>query len=289
MSEFEIQPPFGTYALPPKQERWRQRAKHYNDSKFGRAMISFCRKRAIAAHDGPFDVEVHDTIKARLYPNDNRTEKRALAGPQIWEAAERQHIQAAIQSTTQDKFVFIDAGANVGLYALYADMYARRAGIDTQILAIEPSPETLIRLRTNIAASQANITIIETALSDYTGKGQLTPDMGNRGEIKLAANTPADKIETAQSPVRVDTLHNVCTSQNVDHINVLKMDIEDHEEVVLRAFFETASAALHPEMLIVETRRAQAAAPLIELCRDHNYLTAVATRQNSVLVKNTHV
>ncbi len=231
MSEFEISPPFGTYALPAARENWRLRAGRFGDNPIGRSMISFCRKKAVAGLDGPFDVQVEHDIFARLYPHDNRTEKRALAGPQIWEVAERRHMRAAAAASPED-FVFIDAGANIGLYALYAEYYAKAEGKRANIYAIEPSPETIRRLKTNIAAGNSSVKVIETALSDHKGTGHLTDAAGNRGEIKLA-KAGADEVS-------VDTLFNVCRDENINRIDVLKTDIEDHEETVLRAFFTQA-------------------------------------------------
>lgn len=281
MTDFVISPPFGAHALPPKRQSWLKRAVKCRDTALGRAMISFCRKRAIRGLDGPFDVTVEHTIKARLYPDDNRTEKRALAGPQIWETVERGHIARAVSAAKGD-FVFVDAGANVGLYALYAEHYANMAGKQAQILAIEPSAETLKRLKTNLTANGSSIQIVELALSDHAGTGQLTGSNGNRGEIKL---TGAGGAET----VKLDTLLAICQAHGLSHINVLKADIEGAEEMVLRAFFENAPPELHPDILITETRQENIARPLIELCRSHNYLVSDTTRQNSILTKNRNV
>jgi len=273
-------PPFGHFALQPAREKLRCKSRRYKDTVFGRAMISYYRKKAIGADPGPFDVNVEFDIYARLYPNDNRTEKRAMAGPQIWEAVERRIIEKTIKEADSDnKFVFVDAGANVGLYGLYAEHYARENGKNYRVLAVEPSGETLSRLKMNIAASKLDIEVGPLALSNYKGRGQLSDGGSNRGQAKL---TSAGGVEE----VGVDTLFNVCQDQKVSHIDILKMDIEDHEEAVLDKFFNEAPASYHPEILILETRREPMASALIELCHDHNYLVFETTRQNSILKKN---
>ena len=162
----EITPPYGTYTLPPAREAWREKARDYKDTRIGRALISRARKKALLSEDGPFDVKVDDGLLARLYPSGNRCEKRAFAGVQIWDALERSALKSVIQTESETPFIFLDVGANVGLYSLYVNAYAKQAGRAAQIIAIEPGVETCARLEANIAANQANIQIIRAAVSD---------------------------------------------------------------------------------------------------------------------------
>ena len=109
----DIDPAFGTYALPPAHENWRQKACGFPQTKWGRAKISFCRKRALAGLSEPFDIDIAPHVKARLYPSENRCEKRAFAGVQTWDAAERGVLERAVKNGAQTPFVFLDVGANV--------------------------------------------------------------------------------------------------------------------------------------------------------------------------------
>ena len=278
----EITPPFGTYTLPPAREAWREKARDYKDTRIGRALISRARKKALLSEDGPFDVKVDDGLLARLYPSGNRCEKRAFAGVQIWDALERSALKSVIQTESETPFIFLDVGANVGLYSLYVNAYAKQAGRAAQIIAIEPGVETCARLEANIAANQANIQIIRAAVSDAPGTGHLGGGEINRGEAKLSAQS--DATET----VVVDTLPRIARTLGITRIDAMKVDIEGHDLKALTTFFEDASKKLHPALLILETGR-EAVSPLIELCEANEYVVVERTKMNTILKKASHV
>jgi len=117
----------------------------------GRWGISYRRKRAIRGLTEPFDIEVADGVKARLYPSTNRCEKRALCGVQIWDAAERGALRDAIDPPSNEPFIFLDVGANSG----------------------------------------ANIDLIRTAISTQAGEMFLSDGGRNRGEGQLAESGEA--------------------------------------------------------------------------------------------------
>ena len=279
---FDITPEFGTYALPPEREAWRKKADGYKDTRVGRALISRARKKALSGEDGPFDVEVDDGVFARLYPRGNRCEKRAFAGVQVWDLPERLALKSAIETETDDPFIFLDVGANVGLYSLYVNAYARRADRASQIIAIEPGVETCARLEANIAASEANVQIIRAAISDKPGTGHLGGGETNRGEAKLSAQS--GETET----VVIDTLPRIARTLGITRIDAMKVDIEGHDLKALTTFFEDASVKLHPTLLILETGR-DAVSPLIELCSANDYVVTERTKLNTILKKASHV
>jgi len=245
-------------------------------------MISRARKKAMSSEAGPFDIEIEAGVKARLYPRENRCEKRAFAGVQIWDALERAALKAAIETPSDRPFVFLDVGANVGLYSLFAHAYAQRAKRDIRILAIEPGLETCARLEANIAANAADIQIIRAAVSDMPGTGYLSSNDENRGEARLDAR--ADR--KAQEVVVIDTLPRICRTQGLTHIDAMKLDVEGHDLKALTAFFEDASENLHPELLIIETHK-DANSPLIALCTARNYSVQQTAGLNTILSKTT--
>jgi len=248
-----IDPPFGQYALPPNREARRFGAHRLGDDRLGRWTISLRRKQAIRGLSEPFDVTVAPSVKARLYPSTNRCEKRALCGVQIWDAAEREALRKAILKATAQDFIFLDVGANVGLYSLFANSYAQEANRNIRLIAVEPSAEMGARLTVNAKASEAPIELIRSAIATEVG------------EVFL-------------------TLLQLCAQAEVDHIDTLKLDIEGHDFPVLTQFFEQAPVSLHPKMMILELDETSAA-PLIELTQAHDYLIITRTRMNVVVAK----
>jgi len=278
----EISPPFGTYALPPAREAWRRKADGYKDSKFGRVLISHARKKALAGEEGPFDIEVAQNVRARLYPSGNRCEKRAFAGVQTWDLAERSALKSAIEMSSERPFVFLDVGANVGLYSLYAQAYAKAGHRDIRIIAFEPGLEICSRLEANISASGASIEIIRSAISDKPGIGYLSGGEHNRGETKLSERS--DKSEE----VVIDTLPRVARTLGLTYIDAMKMDIEGHDFKALTTFFEDAPIRLHPKLIIAEVGSSPTS-PLIELCKANGYSETNRTPLNAVFEKVDHV
>ena len=102
--------------------------------------------------DGGVDVKRWG-LRLRLHPRHNGYEKGLLFTPQFYEAGERAALAAWIAEarTAGQPFVFVDIGANVGLFSFFV---ASCAGANARILAIEPESENLRRLRFNIEANR---------------------------------------------------------------------------------------------------------------------------------------
>src|SRR6202161_2846028 len=79
--------------------------------------------------DGALDVERWG-LKMRLHPRDNGCEKNLLFTPQMYEPTELKELGADIAQAKQQQkpFVFVDIGANVGLFSFFVAAYVGAAG-----------------------------------------------------------------------------------------------------------------------------------------------------------------
>jgi FkbM family methyltransferase len=142
---------------------------------------------------------------------------------------------------------FVDVGANCGFFSLMA---ARAVGDRCRILAIEPNPEMARRLRENVRLNRlSSIVVREVAVGASHGLAAGTPNAGNfgasaYGRVEAAAETGP---RVAMMP-----LLDVIQSAGLDRINVLKIDIEGHEDQALSPFFRAASERLWPEVIALE-------------------------------------
>jgi len=200
------------------------------------------------AGDGGLD-GVRWGLRMRLHPRDNGSEKGALFTPQMFEARERAEMFAEIDEAraASRPFMFVDIGANVGLFSLLAASYA---GGDATILAVEPEPENLRRLRFNVAANSGlPIQVIGIALGERAGTLALEIDRCNRGGTRTRPATPDDPAD-----VRVEcrTLLDLLKAQDVRSIDVLKIDVEGMEAAILLPFFSNAPKSLWPNLIIIE-------------------------------------
>lgn len=113
--------------------------------------------------------------------------------------------------------VFIDVGANVGTYSIWA------AECGAAVIAIEPDPPTSSQLRRNVRMNDASIDVRQIALADRSGRSLLTSglDAGNH----LAVDGHSDA-----TPVAVSTLDDIIGKSSGVFV---KIDVEGAERLVL--------------------------------------------------------
>ena len=105
----------------------------------------------------PVWVELEPHIKMLLDPSDLISNVLLLTGE--WEPGE----QTIIQQYLAPGGTFVDIGAHIGYCSLRA---ATLVGPNGRVIAIEANPETIRKLRDNVAASGANVTVEAAACSD---------------------------------------------------------------------------------------------------------------------------
>lgn len=117
---------------------------------------------------------------------------------------------------------FVDAGANIGYYALYAAPCVRR------VWAFEPNPATLPVLRAN-AARAGNVEVVPRAL--FSRPGRMTLDVGSEAEISHLVTSGETGAVTVE--VEVTTVDAFCAAQPGVRITGIKIDVEGADFAVL--------------------------------------------------------
>ena len=264
---------FGSYALPPVMEKLRRLSQGFGRGAFARRACSVVRRVVSIGRSGPFDIEAFPGQKARLYPNENLSDKRVFGAVQFWDWAEREALGKAVRAA-DEPVCFVDAGANAGLYTLAVRSEARSKAL--KILAIEPDPQNVARLKFNLAASGAdNVTVAEVALGASEGEALIEASHANRGELKLG--------ETG-TRVALRPLLSVVKWAGIPRIDALKIDIEGMEEVVLAAFFADAPVAMWPGLIVLEAQRGEVT-PALDHLIVLGYTIAERTQMNVVLTR----
>jgi FkbM family methyltransferase len=132
--------------------------------------------------------------------------------------------------------VFIDVGANYGLYTLSAAMLSSRG----HVWAYEPAGATAECLARSIAENRFdNVTLIRQAVSDRTGEGWLR-DMGAPELNALGAAGGAEHGEA----ITLTTLDAQRDLHDWRRADIVKIDVEGHEANVVAgggAFFASCS------------------------------------------------
>ena len=208
----------------------------------------------------------------RLYPQRNVAEKRLAFTPQYFDAPERALLAARLKGD----FVFLDVGASVGGYALFA---AGLGGPRARILAVEPLPELFGRLVYNIGQSAcANVKAVGCALLDIDGEITLFVNQGNQGETSariVGAESGAARI---RAPAK--TLLTLAREEGYDRIDAIKLDIEGAEELVLEPFLRDAPRTLWPRLIVMEFTLLPVAATLETRLRSLGYSEILRTGEN---------
>jgi len=125
-----------------------------------------------------------------------------------------------------DSEVIVDAGANIGAFTLYASRRAPRA----RIVSIEPFPDTASRLRDTIARNGlgGRVRCREFALAPVEGNKivDVPPSSPSQSRNVSIAAAGATRIQCT-------TLAKLVETEQLDRIDMFKMDIEGDEHEVL--------------------------------------------------------
>lgn len=118
--------------------------------------------------------------------------------------------------------VFVDVGANVGVYSLLA------ASVDgVRILAFEPDPGARLRLEENVRLNslETRVHVYECALGSAEGSGFLTVGLDTMNHVVSTSQGGARPVQVA----RLDTLLALVSSR----VAMVKIDVEGLERSVI--------------------------------------------------------
>ena len=115
-------------------------------------------------------------------------------------------------------WVVIDCGANIGLFSLALKDAAF-------IIAIEPSPNTYSRLTYNFEKNNINGIALNNAVSSKEGELAMT--------INENSSVLSQVSKNGNFIVKALTLDCIVTQHNLQVVDLLKLDVEDHEIEVL--------------------------------------------------------
>ncbi len=266
--------PFGRYVPTGLLAKAVGATRHCPPTWIGRRVAFMLRALAVRGLRGkPLDVTSLGA-RMRLYPSHNTSEKNLLFTPQYFDPAEL----GLLKERLSGNFTFIDVGANVGGYALFA---AALAGPRARILAIEPEPELFERLSYNIRQNPlAGIKAFDCALADRSGEITLFIDESNRGEssIRLVGSAVGGR----QLSVTARSLSAIVAEEGFASVDAMKLDVEGAEELILEPFFRDADPRLWPKLLIVEHAPSRWTIDLPALIVAQGYRKVLATRTNEV-------
>jgi FkbM family methyltransferase len=156
----------------------------------------------------------------------------------VWLRQEEEHELTVLGKLLRPGQVFIDCGANIGLWSIVA---ANAVASQGRVLAFEPNPKTAEKLRCNLSRSHIdNVKVTEAALSNKTGNVLLqAEDAHNQAMVVASASENTIIVPTT-------TLDSILGKNKID---ACKIDVEGYELNVLQGC-ERILSQQHPWLCV---------------------------------------
>ena len=126
---------------------------------------------------------------------------------------------------SDDSPVIFDVGANVGGYTM--DVLSVLP--DARMHCFEPSRDTFEQLKKNVQSDK--VTFNNFGISDATTEATLycNSDSGLASLFQRQFDENSNVKDIKSETIRLDTIDNYCGINEIDHIDLLKLDIEGNE------------------------------------------------------------
>lgn len=152
-----------------------------------------------------------------------------------------------IRDILRHNYSFVDVGANIGFYSVAISNFIRNSGSFGKVISFEPFAGNYGRIKANIALNNLEpfCTVHQTALSDHAGTDSITlrEDFSQGSKTGNASIATSEEFDAGFETATVDVaclddiwerLH-----QNSPAIDLIKLDIEGHEDFCLRGAQDT--------------------------------------------------
>lgn len=151
------------------------------------------------------------------------------------------------QSLLRDCGAFLDLGANIGYYSLFAA--SERS--DIEIVAFEPNPKNFKILSANAALNGSRIRCVHAAVSDVTGSQTFhLPSSDHSGSLEAGFNPHVVRTET----VRTYRLDDYVAEYPLRGRPLCKAIVEGHEPKFIRGALKTLDD-YHPDLILAVSQR----------------------------------
>ena len=126
--------------------------------------------------------------------------------------------------------VIFDIGANTGVYSLIA----KSVNSNSSVYAFDPVKRVYDKLSENIQLNSFNIQSHQLALSDKTGEA-IVYDTETEHTYSVTVNKNLHAVTDKVNEVKIKTLRldDFIEQNNIDKIDIMKIDVETHEPEVL--------------------------------------------------------
>ncbi len=195
-----------------------------------------------ACPNDTFILKWHYGIKLTAYPRDEIGYEIFRTGK--FEPNEFYFLDKALK----EGMTFIDVGANMGLFSLFA---SKKTGDCGTVIAIEPSNRDFYRLKVNAELNKfTNIRLIKAAASSSKSRAELLVAGEEHAGHNTLGNFSHDCSTFKEKQiVETCTLDELVETEKLHKVDFIKIDTEGHELFVLKGAMNTLRK-FHPVLLI---------------------------------------
>jgi FkbM family methyltransferase len=188
-------------------------------------------------------VRTTDGFEMQVLPND-------LIGRHIYLTGEFDRTTVEVLcKLAQPGDTLLDIGANLGyVSACFLSNVPR-----STVIAVEPQPKIVDLCRANLAQFGDRALLAPVGISDRNGIGHLEICSWNLGASKINREPSAQTVK-----VEMRTPAQLLATLDVRRIDLIKLDVEGHEEAVLRAL-EPSLKLFQPRAILFEDHTDKAA------------------------------
>lgn len=156
--------------------------------------------------------------------------------------------QKFIKKVLGQEGVFLDIGANIGIFSIVAAMQSPKI----KAYAFDPDESARECLAASVMSNQlSNIEILPYAVSGDVGSGILYLDSENHGGNSLNQESiPGGQAELRQVSVQLTTVDKFVSDRCLNRVDLIKIDVQEHEFDVLKGAGK--SLIQHRPVVLVE-------------------------------------
>ena len=168
----------------------------------------------------------HYDLRLKLWLGNDLSKQMFIAG------CDEPNEMAFVDRFLEPGMVFLDAGANEGVYTLLA---SARVGGTGRVYAFEPSSREFSRLGQNLALNSiSNVTALAVALLDKDGEEELNIAEAEHGGQNTLGAFAYEIASLGRERVTTRKIDSVLREYRVRRLDLMKLDVEGAEPWLLR-------------------------------------------------------